>query len=137
MYIAICVIWKYVCDLLELFVVRFLFIFLDIFCNVFFGKNLVFLYCILLFLIICHDIDFVFLGPCPPCPKTVHSSCYCGRSKAIMRRCSKKEWSCGKPCNLDLSCGHHKCAVFCHVDSTFVYQNVPNCLNSRSSHFGT
>ena len=44
MYISICVIWKYVCDVLELFVGRYLFIFLGIFCNVFLGKDIVFLY---------------------------------------------------------------------------------------------
>ena len=51
MYISICVIWKYVCDVLELFVVRYLFIFLGIFCTVFLGKDIVLLYsCILVFM---------------------------------------------------------------------------------------
>ena len=47
-HLSICDIWKCICDVLELFAVRFLFIFFGFLCNVSFGKNIVFLHsCIL------------------------------------------------------------------------------------------
>lgn len=56
-----------------------------------------------------------FVGPCPPCPKTVSVSCYCGSEKPKLQRCSKKEWSCGKPCEKPLLCGKHFCGQPCHA----------------------
>jgi len=59
-------------------------------------------------LLLCHP------GPCPPCPKTIKSKCHCGRKGPVLKRCSNKKWSCGKPCGRRLSCGHHNCEEFCH-----------------------
>ncbi|XP_057312601.1 NF-X1-type zinc finger protein NFXL1-like [Hydractinia symbiolongicarpus] len=59
-------------------------------------------------LLLCHP------GPCPPCPKTVNNKCHCGRKGPMLKRCSNKNWSCGKTCERDLSCGHHTCKEFCH-----------------------
>lgn len=54
------------------------------------------------------------LGPCPPCPITVTTKCYCGIQAPQTRRCSQKEWSCGNRCGKLLVCGKHKCADPCH-----------------------
>ncbi|XP_035220753.1 NF-X1-type zinc finger protein NFXL1-like isoform X2 [Stegodyphus dumicola] len=58
--------------------------------------------------LLCHP------GPCPPCPKTVLVSCCCGKSNTVSRRCSNKEWSCGKTCGKILSCKLHLCDELCH-----------------------
>ncbi|XP_073252696.1 NF-X1-type zinc finger protein NFXL1-like [Porites lutea] len=59
-------------------------------------------------LLLCHP------GPCPPCPKTVRVSCHCAVHPPVVRRCSAKLWSCGKPCGKRLFCGHHNCETPCH-----------------------
>ncbi|XP_041358190.1 NF-X1-type zinc finger protein NFXL1-like [Gigantopelta aegis] len=59
-------------------------------------------------LLLCHP------GPCPPCPKLVKSTCYCGKQAPQMRRCSARTWACGQPCGKELSCRHHKCQQPCH-----------------------
>ncbi|GLV33994.1 uncharacterized protein CBL_11123 [Carabus blaptoides fortunei] len=59
--------------------------------------------------LLCHP------GPCPPCPKTVHVTCYCGKKPARVQRCSNKEWGCGAPCKRVLSCGKHPCPKPCHA----------------------
>ncbi|XP_075230227.1 NF-X1-type zinc finger protein NFXL1 [Lycorma delicatula] len=59
-------------------------------------------------LLLCHP------GPCPPCPKTVKSKCYCGRSNPQPQRCSNKFWSCGQSCGRKLACGRHLCDNVCH-----------------------
>ncbi|XP_028409287.1 NF-X1-type zinc finger protein NFXL1-like [Dendronephthya gigantea] len=59
-------------------------------------------------LLLCHP------GPCPPCPKMVQTRCHCGSQPPTSRRCSAKEWSCGKPCEKVLACEHHKCKHPCH-----------------------
>lgn len=53
-------------------------------------------------------------GACPPCPKTVKVKCYCGNQAPAVRRCSAKEWSCGRTCSRVLSCGQHGCTATCH-----------------------
>ncbi|KAI4470848.1 nuclear transcription factor x-box binding 1 nfx1 [Holotrichia oblita] len=58
--------------------------------------------------LLCHP------GPCPPCPKTVNVSCYCGSKPAKPQRCSNKDWSCGSPCNKLRSCNKHRCIQPCH-----------------------
>ncbi|XP_067039445.1 NF-X1-type zinc finger protein NFXL1-like [Acropora muricata] len=75
-------------------------------------------------LLLCHP------GPCPPCPKTVRVSCHCGSAAPIVRRCSAKEWSCGKPCGKLLSCGHHNCETPCHSGDCLPCpkESVQNCL---------
>ncbi|XP_046852833.1 NF-X1-type zinc finger protein NFXL1-like [Xenia sp. Carnegie-2017] len=60
-------------------------------------------------LLLCHP------GPCPPCPKMVRVTCHCGSQAPKIRRCSAKEWSCGKTCGKILSCGHHTCTDPCHA----------------------
>lgn len=55
------------------------------------------------------------LGPCPPCPKMVTTTCYCKKAKPIPRRCSTKEWSCQQACGRKLLCGQHKCENPCHA----------------------
>lgn len=60
-------------------------------------------------LLLCHP------GPCPPCPKMVRSSCYCGKADPTARRCSSRLWSCGKPCGKMLSCSQHTCQLACHA----------------------
>jgi len=59
-------------------------------------------------LLLCHP------GPCPPCPQTVRASCYCGGQPAQTRRCGAREWTCGQPCDNDLSCDQHTCNKVCH-----------------------
>ncbi|XP_047125843.1 NF-X1-type zinc finger protein NFXL1 isoform X1 [Hydra vulgaris] len=59
-------------------------------------------------ILLCHP------GPCPPCPKTVLSTCYCEKSQPQLQRCSKKGWSCGKLCGKLYSCAIHYCEDFCH-----------------------
>lgn len=61
--------------------------------------------------LLCHP------GPCPPCPQTISITCCCGKSKPASRRCSNKEWSCGKKCEKALSCKLHFCEDICHKDS--------------------
>ncbi|CAL1287464.1 unnamed protein product [Larinioides sclopetarius] len=58
--------------------------------------------------LLCHP------GPCPPCPKTVLVSCCCSKSAKVSRRCSAKEWLCGKKCEKLLCCKIHHCEVPCH-----------------------
>ncbi|KAF6022952.1 NFXL1 [Bugula neritina] len=59
-------------------------------------------------LLLCHP------GPCPPCPKSVKVSCYCGQSNPVSRRCGFKAWSCGQPCGKLLECQAHRCQQICH-----------------------
>ena len=54
------------------------------------------------------------LGPCPPCPKTILLSCYCGRHPVRPKRCGSTGWSCGKICNRILACTLHTCELQCH-----------------------
>nr|CAD7442488.1 unnamed protein product [Timema bartmani] len=58
--------------------------------------------------------NFLFQGPCPPCPKTVKCVCYCGKQPARLQRCSRKTWSCGTACGRMLQCGRHPCEEVCH-----------------------
>lgn len=69
-------------------------------------------------LMLCHP------GPCPPCPKMVSLSCYCGNSNAVARRCSNKYWSCNKVCNRLLECKQHRCIKICHSSS------CPDCTKT-------
>lgn len=86
---------------------------------------------------------FFRLGPCPPCPKTVRVSCHCGSAAPIVRRCSAKEWSCGKPCGKLLSCGHHNCETPCHsgiiitCTSYWVFTSSYSILNLRRNSHST
>ncbi|GAB4819935.1 hypothetical protein N2152v2_006981 [Parachlorella kessleri] len=57
-------------------------------------------------MLLCHP------GPCPPCPRIVHTACYCGAVSAE-RRCGRHEFSCGGVCNQWLPCGHI-CPETCH-----------------------
>ncbi|XP_033118413.1 NF-X1-type zinc finger protein NFXL1-like [Anneissia japonica] len=59
-------------------------------------------------LLLCHP------GACPPCPKTICTSCFCGREAPTLKRCSASQWSCQKPCAAKLECGH-KCDTPCHA----------------------
>ncbi|XP_066929991.1 NF-X1-type zinc finger protein NFXL1-like [Clytia hemisphaerica] len=59
-------------------------------------------------LLLCHP------GACPPCPKTIKSKCYCGKSSPVLKRCSQKFWSCGNVCGQKLPCGQHVCEQVCH-----------------------
>ncbi|CAI0443634.1 unnamed protein product [Linum tenue] len=58
-------------------------------------------------LLLCHP------GPCPPCPKLVKASCYCGKIEDV-RRCGYKVYSCNSRCNKLLGCKSHKCKEICH-----------------------
>ena len=57
------------------------------------------------------------LGSCPPCPQTVHVSCYCGKSSPTIKRCSASAWTCNTECGRLLSCGIHTCLLSCHPGS--------------------
>uniref|UniRef100_A0A915JJ56 NF-X1-type domain-containing protein n=1 Tax=Romanomermis culicivorax TaxID=13658 RepID=A0A915JJ56_ROMCU len=59
-------------------------------------------------LMLCHP------GQCPPCPKIVESTCFCGKSSPKTNRCYLSAWSCNKPCGKVLGCGLHRCASKCH-----------------------
>ena len=76
-------------------------------------------------------------GPCPPCPKTVKTKCYCGKNGPLIRRCSKKTWSCGSVCGKMLECGHHKCSNPCHAGNycfPYIHFNVLCfCASNRLS----
>ncbi|XP_020629848.1 NF-X1-type zinc finger protein NFXL1-like [Orbicella faveolata] len=75
-------------------------------------------------LLLCHP------GPCPPCPKTVRVSCHCGSHPPVVRRCSAKSWSCGKPCGKLLSCDHHNCESPCHPGGCLPCpkESIQSCL---------
>lgn len=53
-------------------------------------------------------------GACPPCPKSVRVSCYCGRHSPVPRRCGSSSWSCGQRCVRMLECKQHRCSDTCH-----------------------
>lgn len=76
----------------------------------------------------------IFAGPCPPCPKTVNVSCYCGTKPLKLQRCSNKEWSCGSSCNKILACGKHKCSQPCHSGDCLPCpkKSVQRCLCGES-----
>ncbi|KAL9973519.1 hypothetical protein ACROYT_G019988 [Oculina patagonica] len=80
-------------------------------------------------LLLCHP------GPCPPCPKTVRASCHCGSQSPVVRRCSTKSWSCGKPCGKLLSCDHHNCESPCHSGDCLPCpkQSIQSCLCGKSA----
>lgn len=59
-------------------------------------------------MLLCHP------GPCPPCPKMVMTSCFCGQSKNVAKRCGSMKWSCGKTCARTLLCAKHECKDVCH-----------------------
>jgi len=55
-------------------------------------------------------------GECEECEVELEISCHCGASSTKFP-CSKEEpqpYSCGAPCPLTLSCGHHPCPQPCH-----------------------
>lgn len=51
-------------------------------------------------------------GPCPPCPRVVSASCFCG-AVVTDKRCGRHEFSCGGVCGAVLPCGH-TCPATCH-----------------------
>lgn len=59
-------------------------------------------------------INIVFTGPCPPCPKTVQTYCYCSKEGPKHQRCSNKLWSCNSQCGKPLLCKKHFCGQSCH-----------------------
>ncbi|ESO93823.1 hypothetical protein LOTGIDRAFT_209369 [Lottia gigantea] len=59
-------------------------------------------------LLLCHP------GPCPSCPKTIKSTCYCGKQSPQMKRCSNRYWACSSKCGKLLSCNQHSCQQICH-----------------------
>ncbi len=63
---------------------------------------------------------FVCVGACPPCPKTVSMSCYCGKSPSQVKRCGAGGWSCLNVCSRVLSCGLHTCERTCHQGECFI-----------------
>ena len=56
---------------------------------------------------------FLFIGPCPPCPVMVKTSCYCSKVNQT-RRCSHREFSCNGICSKKLKCKLHTCQDICH-----------------------
>ncbi|KAL4428037.1 hypothetical protein ABPG75_002126 [Micractinium tetrahymenae] len=56
--------------------------------------------------LLCHP------GPCPPCPRVVSASCFCG-AVVTDKRCGRHEFSCGGICGAVLPCGH-ACPAICH-----------------------
>eukprot|EP00873_Tetraselmis_striata_P026513 jgi/Tetstr1/446777/TSEL_034264.t1 len=56
--------------------------------------------------LLCHP------GPCPPCPREVDATCYCGKA-ARRARCGRHLFSCAATCGKVLPCGH-ACAEECH-----------------------
>ncbi|KAE8724350.1 NF-X1-type zinc finger protein NFXL2 [Hibiscus syriacus] len=58
-------------------------------------------------LLLCHP------GPCPSCPKSIKTRCFCG-SVEDFRRCGFKNFSCNKHCNKGLDCNKHNCSEICH-----------------------
>ncbi|EOY17775.1 Sequence-specific DNA binding transcription factor isoform 1 [Theobroma cacao] len=58
-------------------------------------------------LLLCHP------GPCPSCPKSIKTRCFCG-SVEDFRRCGFKNFSCNQPCNKLLDCNKHRCSEICH-----------------------
>ncbi|XP_077976077.1 NF-X1-type zinc finger protein NFXL1-like isoform X1 [Styela clava] len=74
-------------------------------------------------LLLCHP------GPCPPCPKMVKTSCYCGKKPQTVRRCGAASWSCGQQCTKLLSCGKHNCKDNCHegICATCPHTSLQSC----------
>lgn len=72
---------------------------------------------------------------CPPCMAFTTQWCYGKHEQRKTIRCSQNSFSCGLPCNKDLSCGNHKCIKPCHEGPC---QNGPkdickqNCKTLRS-----
>ncbi|KAE8714837.1 NF-X1-type zinc finger protein NFXL2 [Hibiscus syriacus] len=58
-------------------------------------------------LLLCHP------GPCPSCPKSIKTRCFCG-SVEDFRRCGFKNFSCNRHCNKRLDCNKHNCYEICH-----------------------
>lgn len=52
---------------------------------------------------------------CVRCPYLVERSCLCGKALVKNQPCWKAAVSCGQVCDLDLSCGHHRCQKRCHA----------------------
>lgn len=57
-------------------------------------------------------------GKCPPCAEKVDQKCHCTKQQRQVA-CTrdshdKHNYSCGKICGRDLSCGDHKCKDCCH-----------------------
>ncbi|XP_022742209.1 NF-X1-type zinc finger protein NFXL2 isoform X2 [Durio zibethinus] len=59
-------------------------------------------------LLLCHP------GPCPSCPKSIKTRCFCG-SFEDFRRCGFKNFSCNRHCNKRLDCNKHNCLEICHL----------------------
>ncbi|EFN58119.1 hypothetical protein CHLNCDRAFT_34551 [Chlorella variabilis] len=57
-------------------------------------------------MLLCHP------GPCPPCPRVISTSCFCG-ALVTDKRCGHHEFSCGGTCYALLPCGH-TCPAICH-----------------------
>lgn len=74
-------------------------------------------------------------GRCPNCTHKLDQQCFCGkieRQVACTRDSNdKKQFSCGKPCNKELSCGNHKCKDNCHTGACrpckLTAENVTSC----------
>ncbi|KAM7353561.1 nuclear transcription factor, X-box binding stc isoform 2-T2 [Cochliomyia hominivorax] len=60
----------------------------------------------------CHE------GKCPTCKEKVDQKCHCSKHErqvtCTRESHDKHNYSCGKPCGKDLSCGNHKCKDCCH-----------------------
>ncbi|ODM89545.1 NF-X1-type zinc finger protein NFXL1 [Orchesella cincta] len=76
--------------------------------------------------LLCHS------GSCPPCPKYVTVSCFCGKSTPQTKRCFLKNWACQSVCGQQQPCGVHACPEICH-ESECPPCKVPVTLYCRCS----
>lgn len=54
---------------------------------------------------------------CPPCMMFTTKWCFGHHEQRKTVPCSQESFSCGLPCNKNLSCGRHKCIKSCHEGS--------------------
>lgn len=74
------------------------------------------------------------IGKCPACVEKVDQRCHCTKQERQVA-CTrdshdKHNYSCGKPCGRDLSCGNHKCKDCCHSGDCRLCKLSPEVVTS-------
>ncbi|CAG8542480.1 2165_t:CDS:2 [Paraglomus occultum] len=64
--------------------------------------------------------------PCPPCPSLVNKLCMCGKTVVKSVPCHQTTVSCGRICDLPISCGGHRCKRSCHSGNCLIGENGLN-----------
>lgn len=71
---------------------------------------------------------------CPPCMLQTAKFCYGNHEQRRTIPCSQESFSCGMPCNKELSCGEHKCIKTCHEGECMAAGEVcrQSCVKTRA-----